>query len=333
MDGLGLARHLLLDLIRVRVAQALRKQADLILRKPHRLAHLPQRRAAAKRREHAHTRHMLRAVTLLHPAHQFVPPFPREVNVNVRHLRALEGHEALEAKVAPDRVNIGNPQAVPHRAVHDRPPAGCADPARFRLPNQVPDHQKVAFAVQMPDHHQFVIESRFDLARHAAPAALRPLKRELAQELPRPSGADEWGGDIRARYVERIIVAHRGDPAGRGDRFGVVPEAEAELVRRQQILLGVQRTLRARLVHFCERAHAGENVVRGKVGAVQVMDVICGGEGNAQVRGYSGKRVDEVVLVGKQQALNLDEEALPENPAVPECGRAGGVVAPRQNKA
>ena len=59
---------------------------------------------------------------LVHVLDHLLPALVLEVDVDVRRLAPLLGHEALEEEIAPGRVDGGDPEHVAHRGVGRRPP-------------------------------------------------------------------------------------------------------------------------------------------------------------------------------------------------------------------
>ena len=82
-----------------------------------------------------------------------VAPALVEVHVDVGHLDPLRVQEALEDQSVPERVDVGDAEAVGHDRAGGRPaPRADADALLPREPDQVPDDQEVAGQTHLQDH-------------------------------------------------------------------------------------------------------------------------------------------------------------------------------------
>ena len=96
--------------------------------------------------------------SLVHVLDHLLPALVLEVDVDVRRLAPLLGHEALEQEVAPGRVDGGDPEHVAHRGVGRRPPPLGEDPARPREAHEVVHGEEVGRVAEPGDDPELALE-------------------------------------------------------------------------------------------------------------------------------------------------------------------------------
>ena len=147
-------------------------------------------------------RDVVGAVPVGHVLDDLVAAAHVEVHVDVGHLLALGVQEALEDQPVPQRVEVGDPQAVRDHRAGGRP-AARADPdaALAREPDQVPDDQEVAGEPHVPDDGQLRVDARADLGRRpprsARPRLRRPGGTGTRPATCRPAGRTAAGAACR----------------------------------------------------------------------------------------------------------------------------------------
>src|SRR5262245_907315 len=138
-------------------------------------------------------------------------PLMFEIDVNVRRLVALGGHEALEQKVDLGRIDRGDAQAIADDRIGGGAAALTQDPFAFREPDDVMHRQEIGCIVEARYQRQLLHQRVADLVGDAAGIALRgALPGQLLQVLLRRQS-------LRYRFA-RIFVAQlvEREAAGRG---------------------------------------------------------------------------------------------------------------------
>jgi hypothetical protein len=244
-------------------------------------------------------------------------PVHAEVDVEVRHRHALGVEEALEQQLELERIDIGDPQRPrDHRAGARAAARPDRDPVLLGPVDEVPDDQEVPREAHLLDHRE--------LGGGALAVAIRVERGAAARQLAEPpleAEVDQLGdvrveglavGDLVGRQeglVElELDVAARGDRGGVLDRLGDVLERRVHLGRRLHVI-AVDDVLEPLLVL---EALAGldrhQHVVRGRVGAVDVVAVIGGDQRNAELLAHPHQLAVERLLLGHRRGHQLEEE-------------------------
>ena len=105
-------------------------------------------------------RHLLATVEVGKISDQVVSVAGVEIYVYVWHLAAAGIQKALKQQVVADRIQIGDAQAIRHRAACRAPPAGAdSDVLLFGMAHEIPDDQEVSGKSHVGDDFQFVAET------------------------------------------------------------------------------------------------------------------------------------------------------------------------------
>ncbi len=119
-----------------------------------------------------------------------------EVHVDVGHRDPARVEEALEQQVVADRVEIGDPQAVGHRAPGRRPPARTdADAVAPGVGDEIPDDEEVRREAHRRDRVELEVDALDDIGRQArspqrrrAPSQVRWARYSSADVNPSGNG-------------------------------------------------------------------------------------------------------------------------------------------------
>ena len=128
-----------------------------------------------------------------------VPLVPREININVRRIVPAGIQEPLEEQIVPDRVHVGDPQAIRHNRGGSRSPAACP----WRLLDDLVHDEKIVRVALLANDRQFTANALLDNLR------------ERAVTPPRA------GGGLLLQQGERLAVGQL--PEGGEDRLLEVP--------------------------------------------------------------------------------------------------------------
>ena len=168
----------------------------------------------------------------------FFAAFVFKVDIDVGRLVALAADEALKQHRLPRRINLGDAQAIAHRAIGRRAAALAQDVARAGKGDDVVHGQKIMLVVQFSDQPEFVVDECLHLGRHAlGPAAQGAFLRELAQVFC--SGlacGHHLGGVLVAQFVQAEVAA-LGHRQGLRQQFGRKELAQAHAAA--QMLFGI----------------------------------------------------------------------------------------------
>ena len=220
-----------------------------------------------------------------------------EVDVDVGHLVALGGDEALEEQVDPVGVDGRDAQAVAHGGVGGRATALAEDAEFAGLPHDVLDGQEVGLVFELGDERQLVFDGRAHLGRNASRVALgrtRPGQR-LQRLLRRAAVAGDLVRVLVAEFAERETAAF-GDIHGVGQGLRMVAEEAGEFGRGLEVSFGVGGQAPAGGVDGAVLADAGQHVVEPPPSGVVLVDVSGGDEGHA-VRLGQGREAGQAAVV------------------------------------
>ena len=200
----------------------------------------------------------------VHVLDHLLPALVLEVDVDVRRLAPLLGHEAFEEEIALIRVDGGDPEHVAHRGVGRRPPPLGEDLLRACEADEVVHGEEVRRVAESGDDRELALE--LALYRGGDPEGVA-LARSLPHRLLEPGHGGTPVGAGLVRVVEAELVEGEADPAGdvQGglDRPGTVPEKARHLGRRLEPALGILEKAEAHLVDAPAGAKAGEHVGDG----------------------------------------------------------------------
>ena len=102
-----------------------------------------------------------------------LPPFHREVDVDIGHRHPLGVEEALEQKVVGERIDVGDLEAVrDDRAGRGPAPGTDRDAVLFGEADEVPDDQEVGAEAHALDHVELVLEALASLGGRRVTVAL-----------------------------------------------------------------------------------------------------------------------------------------------------------------
>ena len=137
------------------------------------------------------------AVLLRRVADHLVPPAVVEVHVDVGHGDSSGIEEAFEEEVVADGVDIGDGEAVGHRAPGGRTPSGShPDPHLAGVADQVPHDQEVGAEAHVGDDLQLIGQAFGDVGPEVgSPPLVGPLERQVPEVLVGP------GESLRNREV------------------------------------------------------------------------------------------------------------------------------------
>ena len=209
-----------------------------------------------------------------------------EVDVDVRRLAPVRGDEALEQEAGPLRRDLGDADAEADDGIGRRAAALAQDALLAGAFHDVMDGEEIRLVLQFADDLQLVVDPRRHAGRHAlriAPAGA--LMGEMTQLLGR-----------RARQFQRLVGIFVGkalqvelqlgeEPAGLGDRLGIMAEQPLHLVRRLQVPLGIARQKEAGLGQRHMLADRGHHVLQPAPAGRVVEGVVGGQHRRAAARG------------------------------------------------
>ncbi|MNS22630.1 hypothetical protein D3C72_544300 [compost metagenome] len=150
------------------VAAAISQCVDLIRRQAQGLGHVAYCAGSVVGADHRRQRRTTTAVTAKHVLQDFFAALVLEIDVDVRRLVALLGHEAFEQQRGAIRVDFGDTQGKTHRRVSRRATPLTQNLLLAGEVHHIVHGEKVAFVTEFGDQLQFIV----DLLEHFA---LRPL--------------------------------------------------------------------------------------------------------------------------------------------------------------
>ncbi len=199
------------------------------------------------------------------------------------------------------------------------------DAAREGEPDDVVHGQEVLGEAQLLDDLELALQARGDLGGERPVALLGALEAELAeQRVGRLCGRQRVGGEEELPQAQ-VEVAARGEAGGVAVGLGAPAEEVAHLRRRLEVQLGVlaPQGVGQRLVGGL----GGEHVVQGRVGLGDVVHVVGGHGGQAQLVGEQVELAQVAGRVGQQLVLQLDDEVARAEDAAETGGGAAGAGA------
>ena len=271
---------------------------DHVLAQAHRLAHVAQRAPCAVGDDRRGQPGPVAPVLAVDVLDDLFAALVLEVDIDVGHLVALGGDEALEEQIDLRGIDRGDAETVAHRGVGGGT-AALAEDAQFAgLAHDVLDGQEVGLVFELGDQRQFVFDCRTDLGRNAvrvAPGGARPS--EFGQRFAwRAAVAGDLVGVFVAEFGEGEAAAV-GDLDGVGEGLGVVAEKAGEFGGGLEVPFGVGLEAPARVVDGAVLADAGEHVVEAAARGIVLVDVAGGDEGDAVRVGEGGETGKAAVVV------------------------------------
>ena len=228
-----------------------------------------------------------------------------EIDVDVWHLAALGVEESLEEQVVFDGIGVGDAQRVADDAVAGRAAARIGDLARAGEDGDVAHGQEVLREAQLLDDLELVLKPGGDLWGDRPVALGGALEAAFAeQRVGRLGGRQRVGGEEEP--AEAQVQGATGGYAGAvGESFRDVEEETAYLGGRFEVQLGVlpPQRIGQRLVGGL----GGQYVVQRRVFLREVVHVVGGHGGQAQLVGDEIELADVVVRIWQQLVLQLDE--------------------------
>ena len=190
-----------------------------------------------------------------------------EVDVDVRHRLAARVEEALEEQVVPDRVDVGDLEAVGDERAGGRAAARAdADPVPLREADEVPDDQEVVGEAHLADRLQLerepLLELGRDRCRSAARAPSRTARRGSRTRRGPPGvgyvGSRIWPSsivDVQRSAISSVRASASSWPA---------KSAAISAGRLEEELVGVELPV-VRVLQRVARLDAEQRLVRARV--------------------------------------------------------------------
>ena len=286
----------------------------------------------------------LGAVELADVLHDLEAALVVEVHVDIGHLGALRGEEALEHEAVLERVEGGDVHRVGHDGAGRRSSARPhADAVSLGPAHVLLDDQEVVGEALLADDLVLVLKALLDvlaadgeLAPVLAVALGQPRLALLAEALLRGLAGVEVRelGEVHVRPVE-LVAALIGHLERVVDDLRAPREELAHLLFALEVELGARHALAVLVVELGGGADAGEHVLGGGVLAREVVVVVGGDDLDTQLatelHDLLGERaVGEAAPVGVREAvvLDLEVEVVPKDLLVGEGPAAGLVRAP-----
>ncbi len=288
--------------------------------------HVAYDRARGHRSEGDDLRDVLRAVLLDHVADHLRAPAVGEIHVDIGHADPLGVQETLEDQVVANRVDIRDAEAIGGEAARRRStPRSDRHSLGTGMGDEVLDDQEVTRIVHLPDHVEFVPESRDQIFARVAVAS--PQSRHAERlEISIEGGVLRRAGEVRQPQLAELerYVAHLRDLNGVVERIGDLAEEGLHLLRALQIHL---RRLEPKPVHVgldLARLDAEQRIVRRRVLPMQVVAVVGDDGRKVHLSSEIDQPADVAPLVLDSVILDLEVVGV-ENLTV-EVGRIPGLL-------
>src|SRR5215203_5394266 len=137
-------------------------------------------------RQYLHSFPTRRSSDLGHVVDHALAALDSEVDVDVGHRLAAGIEEALEEEPVPDRVEVGDPEAVGGDRAGGRAAAGAdADAVPLREADEVLDDEEVVGEAHLADRLQLEAQAVLELGRDLVVPPLEPFLAELDEVLER----------------------------------------------------------------------------------------------------------------------------------------------------
>ena len=268
--------------------------------------------AGLDRAERDDLRDVVASVALGGVADHLVAVTRVEVHVDVGHRHTTRVEEPLEQQVVLDRVEVGDPQAVRHRAAGRRATARAdADVGVTSVLDQVPRDQEVRREPHVVDDLELVAEPLDRIVRDlVAPALLGPLPGEVLEvrRVVEPLGHRE----VRQQRLAELDleVGALGDPQRVVARRRHLAEQVPHLGGRLQVVLAALELEALRVRQQRPGLHAQQRVVRLVVLLVGVVAVVGGEQRRADLLGDLDQLRIGLALGRQPVVLQLDEQVV-----------------------
>ena len=230
-----------------------------------------------------------------------------KVDVGIGHRLAPRVEEAFEEQVVPDRVDVGDVEAVGDETPCGGPTARPdADTVALRERNEVPDDQEVVHEAHFADRLELVAKAVGQLRRDLPVAALEPLLAELDEVVECIAAARdrELGQqDLTERDLDRAALR---DLQRAAQRLLVPGEVQCHLLGRlEEELVGVEAPV-VRVLERVARLDAQKRLVRGGVVRLEVMHVAGRDQRQSCLDCQGSELWVDPLLVGQAGVLQLD---------------------------
>ena len=321
------------------------KCGDGIGGKPHGLADLAQRRAAAIADHRGGEAGALAAVFPVDILDHLLAPLMLEIHVDIRRLLARGADEALEQEIHVGGIDGGDAEAIADGGIGGRAAALAEDVLRAGVAHQIMDGEEIRRVVELVDEGELMLELGAHLLRHAV---------GIAGRRAQPGEMDELllGLAPRLRQLIGIFVAQlvEGEAAALGDlhrpgqRLGMIGEEQGHLRRGFHMPLGIGEEAIARLLDGAMLADAGQHILQRPARGNMGMDIVDGDQrrGGARGQGRQPSQAPPIVAAIEMLAGQIDmageaggEILQQAPPATPPPPRASAIMinpAPRESR-
>ena len=203
----------------------------------------------------------LAPVLRVHVLDHLLAPLVLEIDVDVGRLVALPGHEALEQRVHPRRVHLGDAERVAHGRIRRRAPALAQNPLSAREAHHVVHGEEERLVAELGDERELVLDELANFLRRAGgkPPAQAVFGEPAQPARGRLARRHQLLGILVAQFVEREIAAP-GDRERLGEELGRIQLREAHA--QPQAALGVRMEVAPALRHGAPEPHRGEHVLQ-----------------------------------------------------------------------
>jgi hypothetical protein len=219
----------------------------------------------------------LSAVFLVDILDDLFAPLMLEIDVDVRRLVALARDEALEQRIHPVGVDLGDAQRIAHHRVRRRSPALAENSLAAREAHNVMHGEEERLVGELGDQPQLVLHQ----ARH--------LGRDSRREAPAQAGFGQLAQPARRRVARRDQLARvfvfkriEREPAALGNRHALGEQFRRIKLRQAhaqaQAALGVREKRLPALRHRLAQADRGEHVLQAPARAHMHVHVAGGNE-------------------------------------------------------
>ncbi|CAB4582032.1 unannotated protein [freshwater metagenome] len=236
-----------------------------------------------------------------------------EVHVDVGHGDSTGIEEAFEQQVVADGVDLGDSEAIGHRATGRRTASGPdPDVATAGVTNEIPDDEEVRRETHVGDDLGLVGETLDDGGiERVAPTAPGPLAGEVLEVggvVVESLGHGEVG-KLGFAELDRD-VGPLGDPERVVTRLGHLTEDVAHLLRRLQVVLGAVESETFRVVLEGVGLHAQQRVMAVGVVTVRVVRIVGGQQRRPEILGDAHQKGIRALLRRNAVVLQFDEQVV-----------------------
>ena len=272
---------------------------------------------------------MLGAVSTVDVLDDLLPPFGREVDVDVGVARSTFVDESLEQQVVPDGIDPGDAEHVGHDRVGGTSPTLGRDPALTSEPHDVPADQEELGQAGLLDDVELVRQLLHDRRRDGVIAAAGAHVAQLLEVRKGRVALRDLEAGKAIAFEPEVDRAAGGQLAGITDSFspgggcsracprnkqprgctsGSASGRRHQLVGRFQIRLAVRAPQIAQLAQRAAVADRRQDVVHLPALGIGVVDVVRDHDRQPELFGQTGGLGHEPVVVRQQVVLHLQEE-------------------------